>query len=74
MNSTDYSELYGILLMLGKSYISKLPLEIIDKIKSQKDPNYNPEYYSINDIKDGIISNITLEFLSKLYLEYWQNN
>ena len=32
------------------------------------------QFEAFSDIKDGIISNITLEFLSKLYLEYWQNN
>lgn len=74
MNSTSYSELYGILLMLGKSYISKLPPEIIKKIENEKNLNYNPEYYSINDIEDKNISNVTLEILSQLYLEYWQNN
>lgn len=72
MNSINYSELYGILLMLGKSYISKLPLSIWKEIESKKNQNYNPEY-SINDIENNNISDETLEFLSKLYLEYWRN-
>lgn len=71
MSNTDYSELYGILLMLGKSYILKLPDDIVQQIKNNRDVNYEPEY-SIDSIMDNNISPTVLDYLADLYLLYWQ--
>lgn len=74
MSSVDYSELYGVLLMLGKSYISKLPIEIIRNIKINMKTNYIPEYH-INEIDyENDLSQETLKYLNYLYLEYWENH
>ncbi len=73
MNEFDYSQLYGVLLMLGKSYISKLPIEIIYNIKIKMNSSYIPEY-SINEINyEKDLSQETLNYLNYLYLKYWKN-
>lgn len=73
MTSTDYSELYGVLLMLGKSYILKLPDDIVQYIKNNRDVNYEPEY-SIDSIDyEENISSSVLDCLALFYLKYWQD-
>ena len=70
MDSNNYSELYGILIMLGKSYISKLPHDFIELVVKNKNPNYNP-VYTIEDINNQNISEPVYETLSQLYYDYW---
>ena len=73
MNEFDYSQLYGVLLMLGKSYISNLPIEIIYNIKIKMNSSYIPEY-SINEINyEKDLSQETLNYLNYLYLKYWKD-
>ena len=69
MDSNNYSELYGILIMLGKSYISKLPHDFMELVVKNKNSNYNP-VYTIEDINNQNISESVYETLSQLY-DYW---
>lgn len=74
MSNIEYSEIYSILLMLGKSYILKLPPEIFQSIKYNRDVSYEPKY-SISSIEHREnFSQVVLEYIANLYLKYWQNN
>lgn len=69
MSEEEYSELYGILLMLGNSYIDKLPETIKNDIVEKKG-QFIPEY-DINDIDKIDITDNVLEKLSEFVTNYW---
>ena len=39
-----YSEVYGIINMLGEYYKKKLPQKLYNLIETQRDKQYNPTY------------------------------
>ena len=61
-----YSEVYGILKMLGKEYMEKLPKTVLKVITESKEENYNLEYSMSIPLKEqekverGIWQNIIL--------------
>ena len=66
-----YSEVYGILNVLGNEYINKIPTKIYQYIVSQKD-NSLQIYYDVNKtIDEQKISEEALMFISYLNLQYW---
>lgn len=69
--SRTYSELYGILNLLGNSYINKLPSKLYQLIISQKEDSYNPRYNSIQDLKNSNLSEHTLPMLMLFHINYW---
>lgn len=73
MSKKDYSELYGVLLMLGKNYFQKLPDNVIQWIKMNRDINYEPEYLIDSIEYEENILPAVLECLASFYLEYWQS-
>ena len=60
-----YSEVYGILNMLGKNYIEKLPSNLYKMIKQEKINEYNPQYDSSIALEQ---QNIKKESLSMIAL------
>ena len=71
MNSFEYSQVYAILLMLGNSYIEKIPNSIINDIILKMDKNNIPKY-DINTIDENIeISRNVYDCISLFYLKYW---
>lgn len=71
MNSFEYSQVYAILLMLGNSYIEKIPDSIINDIILKMDKNNIPKY-DINTIDENIeISRNVYDCISLFYLKYW---
>lgn len=75
MNANDYSEVYGIIFMLGNSYIIKLPKFIIEEIESKRNRNYVPEYPAniINELDNLIISQNAIEYINQLNIKYWNS-
>ena len=73
MSSIEYSEVYGILLMLGNSYIEKIPDTIMDIIMSRLDKDNIPTY-SFNDFSDiSGISDNARKMIELISLKYWKN-
>lgn len=71
MSSFEYSQVYGILLMLGNSYIKKIPDTIMNTIMSRMDKNNIPVYNcnSINEIS-GISEN-ACKLIELFNQKYW---
>lgn len=73
MNSLEYSQIYGILMMLGNSYIEKIPNYIMDEIIKRMDKNNIPNF-NINTINTMNISDNVEKFISYLSIKYWNLN
>lgn len=69
--SIMYSEVFGILEILGKEYIDKIPQKLYKYIESKKSNKILVEYDVTKPIKEQKISKETLEFISYLNLQYW---
>ena len=65
-----FNEVYSVLNLLGREYIYKLPNNVYEFIKNERDPNYE---FNINMERDVIsqISKDALAFISYLNLKYW---
>lgn len=66
-----YSEVYGILNMLGDSYIKKLPSSLIAMIEKEKKQDYSPKYISIESLNQQNIKRDSLSMIALLHLNYW---
>ena len=69
-----YSEVYGILNMLGEDYISKLPSSLYDIIKKEKSNEYNPTYSMDVALENQNISKKALSMIALFHLNYWCNS
>ena len=69
-----YSEVYGILNMLGKEYISKLPSSLYNMIEGEKSDEYNPQYSESTTLKEQNISKKALSMIALFHLNYWCNS
>jgi len=69
--SVMYSEVFGILEILGQEYIDKIPQKLYKYIESKKSNKILVEYDVTKPIKEQKISKETLEFISYLNLQYW---
>lgn len=66
-----YSEVYSILLLLGDSYINKIPRKALDIIKNERNMDYNPQYdFSIGTNSQNIKME-TKAMIALLRLSYW---
>lgn len=72
MNSFEYSQLYGILVMLGNRYFEKIPDSVIDTIVSRMDKENIPQYEinSISEIPD--ISENVRKIINIFNQKYWK--
>ncbi|MBR2744577.1 MAG: hypothetical protein IKE01_04705 [Clostridia bacterium] len=66
-----YSEVNGILNLLGDEYRSKLPQKMIKLIESNKLDNYTP-VYDFTDLSNTTnISKEAISFICMLHCKYW---
>ena len=73
INSNVYSEVYEILSYMDKATVMKIPIEILETIKSERNREYisriNPEdIFNPNNIEEK-----TLEILACLDVNYWMD-
>ena len=66
-----YSEVYGILEVLGEKYINKLPKELYELIKKCKLETYSPKYDIETISEDKSINRETLSMIALFHLNYW---
>lgn len=66
-----YSEVYGILEVLGEKYINKLPKELYELIKKCKLEIYSPKYDIETISEDKSIKRETLSMIALFHLNYW---
>ena len=66
-----YSEVYGILNILGKNYIEKLPSNLYNMIKQEKANEYNPQYDSSIALEQQNIKRESLSMIALFHLNYW---
>jgi len=70
MSRKEYSMIYGILVMLGNSYIDKLPKNIFENIKNNLDIDFIPSY-DINEMDSYEFTDNVLEVINNFEQEYW---
>ena len=66
-----YSEVYGILKLLGEKYIKLLPIKLYRLICDNRDKKYEPIYDISRDLEKQNISKDSLAFLTLISLKYW---
>ena len=66
-----YSELYGVLILLGDEYINKLPNDLINLIIEKRDISYNPQYVDDMPLNKQNIKKETISLIALLHLNYW---
>lgn len=68
-----YSEIYSVLNLLGKSYIEKLPKDLMDMIDEERNKEYNPEYTLSKDLDKQNINKKSLSVIALLHTNYWSD-
>ena len=66
-----YSEVYGIVKLLGEKYIKLLPSELYKLICDNRDRKYEPIYDISCDLEKQNISKDAMSFLTIISLKYW---
>lgn len=66
-----YSEVYGILNMLGNNYIMKLPSSLYKMIEEEKSNEYNPKYDSEVSLEEQNIRRESISMIALFHLNYW---
>lgn len=69
-----FSEVYGFLKLLDKSYIEKIPEDLKKLINEKRNKNYNPKYNPDIPIANQNISKQTVSIITVLNLEYWADD
>ena len=69
-----YSEVYSILILLGESYITKLPKSLYNMIIEEKLNEYNPKYSSSIALEQQNIKKEALSMIALFHLNYWCNS
>lgn len=64
-----YSEVYGVLELLGEDYIRRLPSKMYNMIEEERLKEYNPSYSM--PIKNESIKKEALAIIAVLHLNYW---
>jgi len=73
MDNRVYSEVMAILNMLGKEYIDLIPNEVMNTIKKNIDPNYQPIFTMDNLDKEELDPN-TINLIEIFYKKYWDKD
>lgn len=73
MDNRVYSEVMAILNMLGKEYIDLIPNEVMNTIKKNIDPNYQPIFTMDNLNKEELDPN-TINLIEIFYKKYWDKD
>lgn len=66
-----YSEVYGILNMLGENYIKLIPIKLYNFIKENKSIKYNPNFDNSIPLEQQNISKNATAFICMLHYNYW---
>ncbi len=66
-----YSQVNGILNMLGKNYINMLPNDLYERIQEEKIDSYNPEYTNLVTLSEQNIKKEALTMIALFHLNYW---
>ena len=66
-----YSEVYGILNMLGNEYISKIPSGLYEMIKNKRGSEYSPRYNENMVLEKQNVSKKALSMVALIHLNYW---
>lgn len=66
-----YSQVYGILEMLGEEYIKKIPSKLYNLIKEERLEEYSPKYSIDDDIQKQDISTEAMAIIALMHLNYW---
>ena len=69
-----YSEVYGILNLLGEDYISKLPKSLFEMIEDEKSSTYNPQYNETEILNAKNIKRESMAMIALFHLNYWCNS
>lgn len=69
-----YSEVYGILSILNKEYIKKIPIKLYNIIKRERLDTYNPVYDISLPLSKQKLKRESFAMLVLLYLNYWCQN
>ena len=69
-----YSEVYGILNMLGENYIKRLPNSLYEMIRDSKSLTYNPQYNKEISLNEQNIKRESLSMIALFHLNYWCNS
>lgn len=69
-----YSEVYGILNMLGENYIKRLPNSLYKMIRESKSLTYNPQYSKEISLNEQNIKRESLSMIALFHLNYWCNS
>ena len=68
-----YSEVYGILNMMGKYYINKIPTKLYQMIEKERDKNYNPQYDYNKTLDSQNVSKNALSMIALIHINYWSD-
>ena len=68
-----YAEVYNFLTLLGKAYINKIPKEILDIIKEEKDNSYKQKINPDISIESQGLLEESIAMILWLNLEYFSN-
>ena len=69
-----YSEVNGVLNMLGENYINKLPSGLFSMIKNEKLDTYNPIYDGTIALEQQNIKRESISMIALFHLNYWCEN
>lgn len=66
-----YTQVYEILEILGDEYISKIPIELYENIKNNRDKQYITNIDIDMEFNEENLSQEALELLAFINMEYW---
>lgn len=66
-----YSEVYGILKSLGKTYINLIPKKLYKIIEEERDKDYNPTYNIDMPLAEQKVSKKAAALICMLHYNYW---
>lgn len=66
-----YSEVYSFLEALGTEYINKIPKNVYEFIRDNRDVNYTVSFDKNKQLETGMITKEALSLISALNLQYW---
>ena len=74
MKKSVYSEVYAVLTEFGEGYIDRIPDEMLNLIKSERDLNYKPQIDRNKALNEQDICKEALATIAMLELNYWCNS
>lgn len=72
--SNVYSEVYAVLCLMDSQYIDKIPNQLMELVRSEKNEKYAPNIKIDIPLDEQGLQRKTLAFLAMLNLNYWCEN